>query len=197
MGITDYGFNTPTTSGIYFWDKTNTTYISNGGFLPIINDNSHICWSGGENLFLWNGSLITQVTNNTDPSLHITHLAFNNNGDMAYVYNNNELFLYDGVSTLITDNCLSQYFNLNDFGEIVWSGDGEESDILLYKNGEISQVTDDPFRNGVPDINNNGEIGYIQGDLGEQSIIIATPIPEPSVIFLFFVGVLFLFRRKR
>ena len=89
-----------TTSDIYFWDKTNITYISSGGVLPIINDNSHICWTDGENLFVWNGSIITQVTNNTDSNLRIDHLAFNNNGDIAYVYNNNELFLYDGVSTL-------------------------------------------------------------------------------------------------
>ena len=86
---------------------------------------------------------------------------------------------------------------MNDFGEIVWDSGGDESDIYIYKNGETSQVTDDPYINGVPDINNNGEIVYIQIIDNERSVIIATPIPEPSVVFLFFLGSLFLVRKKR
>ena len=186
------------TSNIYFWDKTTITTITSGGnlYLPVINDNSHIVWSSNNNLFLWNGSAISQITNNTNPNLSIMDIAFNNNGDIAYSYDNNELYFYDGATTLITNTCLYPFFGMNDSGEIVWS---DLDDIFIYKNGAISEVTDDELQNKYPDINNNGEIVYVQHDptAYDTRILIATPIPEPSVVLLFFLGSLFLYRKKR
>ena len=107
--------------------------------------------------------------------------------------------LYNGITTtLIANNCSDTPFSvhINDSGEIVWESGGDESDIFVYKNGEVSQVTDDPFMNTSPDINNNGDIVYIQDIDNDRSIIVAAAIPEPSVVFLFFLGSLFLVRKS-
>jgi hypothetical protein len=114
---------------------------------------------------------IFMITNNSyDDGYH----QINDNGYVvwsSYTGNAENIFLYDGMSTIqLTNNyhVYDQFPDINDNGQVVWSRhDGSSSQIFLYDGINIIQLSDDSYWNVNPQINNNGYVvwnGYNDSD---------------------------------
>jgi len=64
---------------------------------------------------------------------------------------------------------------INNCGEIVYSQNGSllgSGDVLLYDNGKVSLIADEPGHDTGPDINNNGSIVWTRDDDGQNGDIV-------------------------
>ncbi|MDX9702822.1 MAG: hypothetical protein RBU23_07245 [Candidatus Auribacterota bacterium] len=177
---------------IYLWNGTNNTHLNMlSGKNVKINDNSDIAYLNpyNNNIYVWDGVTNQQITTNTTSDPDILYFAFNNLSQCTYINSSYELYFYDGsVTQLIASSFDSEYldFALNDKGDVVWAGyDGNDSEIFLYSNGVVTQVTNNDYDDYHPDINNHGDIVYTDNG---TSIIVATPVPEPSALALCIFG---------
>lgn len=85
----------------------------------------------------------------------------NNKGEVAWVgnyYDSPGLYLYsNGKVKQLTDNPDIQNFDINDLGQVVWSGSANGYDIFLYKDGGTTPITTDGNNNFDPSFNANGD----------------------------------------
>ena len=81
--------------------------------------------------------------------------------------NDGEIFFYDGTTiTQLTDNDYGDYSpQINNTGEVVWSGDSWGGDIFFYDGTTITQLTDNDYGIGTPQINDSGEVVWHSRDL--------------------------------
>lgn len=141
---------------------------------PKINDIGYVVWrawdySGGFDIFLYDGSSTTQLTNND----YVEDYMINDDGyvvfNSGWVVSDREIFLYDGTSTAqLTDNDYADgILNINGNGYVVWTGcdgidcqGGTDGDweIFLYNETSTTQLTDNDYDDIFPQINDNGYV---------------------------------------
>lgn len=192
---------------------TRLTNNSNSDFNPEINDLGQIVWEGwvdqdpnNREVFFYNGLEILQLTNDTAPEQRST---INNSGLVAWEAphyppdGDFELFSYDtfwGITSRLTNNGFNDaYLQINDFGQVAWSGGGGLSpyfELFLFDGLTTSQITDNGWRNIYPDINNNSHVVWVS-DFDESGALGANSIPEPATALLFGAGIAGVFQRKR
>lgn len=156
---------------------------NNGKFVWWWSDGN---WDGYEyDVYLFNGSGISRVTNTTDYSE--SEVRINNSGQIVwfrtdYFGSDMGLYLYSGGSTAEITRCSDCSANqpmikdLNDNGQVLWLGyDGINYEIYLYSNGTNTQITDsdneDSF-NFQPQINNKGQIVWSESDGNDYEIFL-------------------------
>lgn len=159
---------------------TNITNSPENERYPQINNLGQIVWQTGYSLstriFLYENSVIKQLTNN-----HADGVRINNLGQIvwsSYDGNDTELFLYDsGVIKQITDNSINDFnIQINDKGQIVWSGgDGGNAQVYLYDSGQVHKITNFDYVTWAPVINNNGVIAWVGKDGGDWDVFRAVP----------------------
>ena len=106
----------------------------------------------------------------------------NSKGEVAWAgnyYDSPGLYLYsNGQVKQLTSNPNIQDFDINDLGQVVWSGLVQSPyygyDIFLYKNGAISQVTTDGYNNYDPSFNDNGDFVWNSYDGDKARIMLCT-----------------------
>ena len=129
-------------SGQVVWEAFGEIFLNDGTAIiqltdndifegtPQINDNGFVTWNrytntpGGVDLFLYNGTTTTQLTDNNGPGNGNIPSHINNNGQVVWYGtdgNDFEIFLYDGTSTTkVTDNEFDDAFpDINDYGNII------------------------------------------------------------------------------
>ncbi len=109
----------------------------------------------------------------TDGDIH-ARLTFNTNWDRFYDIDNgqyvwgedpNSLYFYDGTQVInLNPNNMSMGTHADiDNGEVVWAMyDGTDTEVFLYSNGTVSQITDNDYTDDVPRIS-NGQIVWHGG----------------------------------
>jgi hypothetical protein len=146
---------------------------------PDINDNGHIVWQSDGEILLYDGSAITQITDNDysdwEPQI-------NNNGYV--VWGSTEgIFLYDGTIT----TKLSEYgynYHINDNNYVVWEAREPDQDmeIFLYNVSEVIQITNNDYDDLSPQLNNNNYIVWwtqFPGGQARSEIFLAIPGSPP------------------
>ncbi|MHB8068697.1 MAG: TolB-like translocation protein [Desulfobaccales bacterium] len=105
----------------------------------------------------------------------------NNNGEIAWTgnyYDSPGLYLYsNGKVKQLTNNPNIQDFDINDLGQVVWSGLVQSPygyNIFLYKNGGTAQITTDGNNNFDPSINDNGDFVWNSYDGSKARIKLCT-----------------------
>ena len=172
---------------VYLWEEEHHFY-------PQLNDSGYVVWQQWDGndyeIFLYNGSDITQLTDNTS---YDNRPKINNSGTVVWSGQVGEnlwaIFQYDGSSIveLMRTQSVASYVDINDKGYVVWqardwheeTGSWGEDHIYLYNGCTITQVTDNLYGSSGPHINNNGSIVFWSG--GISNIFLATPDPADSV----------------
>ena len=152
---------------IYFYDGTKTTKITSNGLhniTPSLNNLGHIVWSAkGSNddyeIYFYTGSATIKVTDNYTDDI----FPRINNKDQIVWHGNDEttgyIYVYDnGSIKIVAHNCYYHEYQLNDNGQIVWSGFEGNYNIFLYDNGVTQYITRDSYENRHPQINDIGQI---------------------------------------
>ncbi len=152
---------------LFTFDGSTTTRITDNGFSDYnaqINDNGYIAWVGesGEagftDIFLFDGTITTQLTDTYDYTNDYSPQTSNNNH--VTWWNNNGIFLYDGVTTSQINGTSTSARNprINNNGWVTWSGydGGSDYEIFLYDGTSTIQVT-----NNTIDLEQNPEINDI------------------------------------
>ncbi|MFZ5453019.1 MAG: choice-of-anchor tandem repeat NxxGxxAF-containing protein [Thermodesulfobacteriota bacterium] len=105
----------------------------------------------------------------------------NNRGEVAWAgnyYDSPGLYLYShGVVKQLTNNPNIQNFDINDLGQVVWSGlvlSPYGYNIFLYKNGVTTQVTTDGNNNFDPSFNDYGDFVWNTYDGSKARIKLCT-----------------------
>jgi len=176
---------------IFYYDGENTIRLTNNyddDNDPQINNSGEVVWirfDGIDNeIFYYDGIDIVKLTDNDydDDSPQI-----NDCGETVWVrhdvpwkgllydyydLNTSEIFYYDGANIIqLTDN---DYYDacpqINDSGEVVWSGsDGHDKEIFYYDGANIIKVTDNDYDDNCPQINDSGEIFWIGNPPGRSN----------------------------
>jgi len=191
---------TPITNNIY--DDDNPQINAGGNIVWEGDDGSDY------EIFLYDGSTTTQITNNTWDD---TDPRINTSGDLVwrgYVGSgkipgrpsepNWEIFLYDDTTTTqITNNTWDDYEpQINDDGYIVWYGGdfkgkspssktkadgGPNNEIFLYNRITTTQITDDSYYDGDPQINASGHIVWEKWDGSDEEIFLYNGITTTQI----------------
>ena len=151
-----------------------------------INSNGYIVWQGCDGgssgsceggdweIFLYDGSAITQLTDN---SYDDDYPQINENGHVAwqgcagggdcpatYIGDGWEIFLYDGSTTVrLTDNAsYDGHPQISANGDVVWQGwDGADNEIFLYNGSTTEPLTDNSSNDIDPQINAAGHVVWV------------------------------------
>ena len=180
--------------GIYLYDAaTNTTQLlpnSLGATNPQILGSS-VVWSSAvgsdpnnQQIFLYNGTTTTQLTNNGSHSTSTSPQVFGSRVVWDGVNPNSngwQIYLYDGVSTtqLTSAHAANAYPQIS--GSIVaWQGwDGTAEQIYLYDGTATTQVS-----HGTKDSSQLEVSGPDMVWVANRQIFLATPVPEPSTLIV-------------
>lgn len=141
--------------------STNTSY----SLLPHINDNDNVVWYSNNEIFLHDGSTITQITNN---SVGDYTPQINDNGYVVWRggedIHNNEIFLYNGVTTTQISNYSDSAHDLSpqisNNGNVAWAGfvSTNNHEIFYYNGITTTQLTNNSYNDLEARINNNGDV---------------------------------------
>jgi hypothetical protein len=114
----------------------------------------------------------------------------NNNGEVAWAgnyYDSPGLYLYsNGQVKQLTDNPNIQNFDINDLGQVVWSGlvmSPYGYNIFLYKNGVTTPITTDGNNNYDPSFNDYGDFVWNSYDGDKARIKLCTRTGSVSTIW--------------
>ena len=160
------------TSVFYEKDPSNDHHINCSD--PRINDKGDIAWKwhdpdpfvGRVEIYLHSNGVVSALTND---EYYDEYPLLNENGDVAWQKDgvdeaaDHDIYIYHNGSISRITNAgnnewyASDYFALNDKGQVVWPGN---SDIWLYSDGVASRITTDGRGYGNPHINNNGKIVF-------------------------------------
>lgn len=140
------------------------TNDDSAGSPPKINSSGYITFEKGGNIFLYNGSLTTQIS--TTP--YCAYPKINSKGQVVWTggtnsSNTEEIYLYDGTQTIqLTNNSVPDGDpQINDNGDVVWwEYKGSTEDIYVYKNSVIKQISSPEKFNYSPQINNRGDLTW-------------------------------------
>ncbi len=138
---------------------------------PQISGNN-VVWTGRidghSQIFFWDGTSVTQVTNSVDgldiPDLHISGSNIVWTGHDGDDY---EIFFWDGVTvTQVTNN---DYYDSNPHisgSNVVWSGyDGSDYEIFLWDGTTTTQITDNSYYDYAPQISGTNVVWYAKEDI--------------------------------
>lgn len=174
-------------------------YVQDVG--PDMNDDGTIVWARGIGpinpdtgqptleIVMWQDGDLTRLTDNdvqdVGPSINnVGQVVWDRYmGEVCGGHTAMDVFLYDGhaVQQITTDGLSDEVANqaaeINDFGEIVWTRydfcvDPYESDVMMYSDGVITQISPDDVMapRGVT-INNVGQVAWLfQIGWGEHGI---------------------------
>ena len=134
-------------------------------------------WEGSGEIFLYDGSTTTQLTNN---SYEDRHPQINANGYVVWYGqppgtsgSDWEIFLYDGsTTTQLTNNSYDDWSpQINTNGYVVWYGGENNSgfEIFLYDGSTTTQLTNNSYIDVGVQINANGHVVWYgpQSSAGE------------------------------
>lgn len=170
--------------GLFLYDGIDTITLTDGGVRPQINDNDYVVWDWGGEIYLYDGSTITQLTYTDYGDLRA---QINDNGYVVWeaTQDYEEIYLYDG-STIrqITDSqfpaahMIDKQINNNNY--VVWSAQLVSSpyyykdEIFLYNGSTTLQLTNDGYADYYPQINNNNHVVWSKY-IGDWEIFLAIP----------------------
>ena len=99
--------------------------------------------------------------------------AINNFGEVVWSkridqgFDTEEIFLWDGVRVrrITNDGIRDAFPDINDFGTIVWSrekapGDTENFEIAMWREGEMTLLTDNELGDWSPSVNNSDHLSW-------------------------------------
>lgn len=164
---------------VYLYDGVTSTRLSPGQN-PKINDQGHVVWRHGFEIYYYNGIIINQLTNN---SYRDYDADISNDGNIAWLGNrpfngdtNDEIFLYDGATiTRLTNNGYDDdQVKIGNNKQLVWTGSiigsGASTDweIFHYDGVSITRLTYNNYRDTRPQINDIGHIVWQTDDASDE-----------------------------
>ncbi len=152
-----YNHSNPSFYNLMSYDGTSVQQIAGNGYgtvsPPQINDRGEVAYVGysegtGSQIFLYDGSSTQQISNNEYRSVGYPQL--NNNGNVVWEgytgddYSYREIFLYDGSNIInLSNNSLpDNQPHIGDNGVVIWATTDIHSDLYLFKDQQVSQLTD-------------------------------------------------------
>jgi len=146
---------------IFLYDGLTTTQLSTGSsnHYPQISGNN-VVWGGSDGgdyeIFLYNGSSVTTITNNNiyddNPQISGNNVVWESSDGGDY-----EIFFYNGssVTTLTDNNTLDDQPQISG-NNIVWRGhDGSDTEIMFYNGSTVTTLTDNNFPDDYPQVSGN------------------------------------------
>jgi hypothetical protein len=128
-----------------------------------------------------------QVSPGRTADYHVTKItaddyggfAFNGHGHVAWGGSFNvtyKVWLYRANNDLIySGSHIMAHLNMNDLDQVVWDNFATTSDIYLYSGGASGRITFHEITNTYntnPQINNQGDIAYVQASLAGTSVLL-------------------------
>ncbi len=184
-------------------DGTTVTEVHQGGQFAHADPTSHgnlIAWeqfpndntigANGREIYIHDGTDVTRLTDNAhpdfDPQVYGDSVVW-----WGGVFNNNQVFLWDGDEIQQLSNTGLNQFPKIDGDYIVWQGwagfgTGQPLQIFFWDGEETHQITSTTFGNSVPQISGNHVVW--QGSDGNIYRATITVVPEPGSIALAGLG---------
>jgi len=199
------------------YDGTTVTQIHQGGQFAHADPTSHgslVAWeqfpdpntviptANGREIYYRDGAgPATRLTNNANPDFDPQV----NNGNITWwggIFNNNQVFLWDGDTVQQLSNSGLNQFPKIDGQFVVWQGwegfGGGDLEIFLWDGSEVHQLTDNDVDDNMPQISGNHIVWQQGADVWHTTI---TVVPEPGSIVLAGLGLALVsaaaVRRKR
>ncbi len=163
---------------VFFYDGEETIQITHDDsscFEPKINNHAQMVWHGrddfdGENddeIHFYNGTSIVNLSNNAYDD---SKPQINDNGHIVWIGcpdgSNWDVFLYDGTGkqNISSGDDVSNYvyLRLNNHGHAVWQSHPAPYSLFLYNGTTSIKLLDDrKYYSPAPDINNNGQMVWV------------------------------------
>ncbi|MEW6657927.1 MAG: hypothetical protein AB1424_04650 [Thermodesulfobacteriota bacterium] len=171
---------------VKLYDNGSVAVIGTGSS-PDINNRGQIVWIGSNDIiYFYNNGSISQLTNTISYSNH--GVRINDRGQIIWIGWNSsslsyEIFLYDttsGGNPKQISNCNSGYYQMNNSGQIVWSGVTDNTytyyEIYLYDSSSntTQAISQGHSSSGEIKINDFGQIIWPSG-AGPFDLYLSTP----------------------
>lgn len=159
---------------VFYWDSSTGTdnSLSRSTFClgPSI-DSSGIAWTENEEVYYWNNTTTTRITND---ALENEYLSLHN-GTIAYEKydgNDGEIVYWNGSTSMdITSNSTNDFFPSHHNGQIAWCGDdGTDLEIFIWNGSTTIQLTDNSVHDYSASLY-NGTIAWVHDDGNDDEIM--------------------------
>jgi hypothetical protein len=150
-----------------------TNDLNSNDVFPRINRTGQIVWEHWNNptqIYLWNGSTVRPLTQDTVSTTSNRHPQINDAGQVVWEHwegTASQIQFWNGstVRSLTVDP--GEYLNpqINNAGQVVWAGgvSGHHS-IYLWNGSAVQQITTGAPDDQYPQINNSGEVAWVRGN---------------------------------
>lgn len=123
---------------IFLWDGTNVSQLpdvtNESNRFPDINDLGHVAWTAsdgaGYSIYYWDGTHRTKIATN---AFNSTYVRINNDGYAVYEGNDGRIYLYDGNGVHKITDYEATRPDINDSGQIVYTGNPTGSNWDVYR----------------------------------------------------------------